>query len=217
MGKPKKKRRQAKTVATDSPESERPGQQMEEPQSQEGRPDPALETGQDEAAVGLVEPPEAAVDRLTAELEQQTDRYLRLAADFDNFRKRVVRERSETWLRAQADVVSSILDGLDDLARVAALDLQGATAQDVLSGVELVERKLIRELESAGLQRVGVEGERFDPNDHEAVSTAPAPDTDQENLVAMVLQPGYRFGSVLLRPARVQVFVESQTQGDGGE
>ena len=217
MGKPKKRRRQAKTGATETAESEHPGQQMEAPQSQEKRPDPALETGQDEAAIGLVESPEAAVDRLTAELEQHKDRYLRLAADFDNFRKRVVRERSETWLRAQADVVSSILDGLDDLARVAALDLQGATAQDVLSGVELVERKLIRELGSAGLQRVGVAGERFDPNDHEAVSTAPAPDADQENLVAMVLQPGYRFGSVLLRPARVQVFVESQTQGDGGE
>jgi molecular chaperone GrpE len=162
----------------------------------------------------VLEPPEEAIKRLTREQDDLRDRYLRLAADFDNFRKRVARERSVTWGRAQADVVSSLLDALDDLERVSSLDLTEAKATDLLAGVRLVERKILRQLESSGLEKVGVEGETFDPNDHEAVATAPAPSTEQEDLVAMVLQPGYRFGRVLLRPARVQVFVEADEAND---
>src|SRR5205823_12511588 len=70
----------------------------------------------------IVEPAEGHIGRLTDELAQARDQYVRLAADHDNFRKRVARERTETWARAQADVVSSILDALDDLGRVAHLD-----------------------------------------------------------------------------------------------
>ncbi len=164
----------------------------------------------------LVEPLEQAVERLTEEAAHHKDRHLRLAAEFDNFRKRTSRERTEIWSRAQADVVSSILDALDDLGRVAHLEPDQTTVADVISGVELVERKILRELEGAGLKRVGVSGEAFDPNHHEAVATAPAPNAKQDNTVAAVLQPGYRFGGVLLRPARVRVFVLMESQDDGG-
>jgi molecular chaperone GrpE len=174
--------------------------------------------GPPEAPTGpaLVELPAEAVRRLEDEITDLKDRYLRLAAEFDNFRKRTQRERTETWSRAQAHVVSSVLDVLDDLARVGHLDPERTTVADVLSGVELVERKLVRELEAAGLERVGEAGAPFDPSVHEAVTTVPAPAPDQDHHVALVFQPGYRFGGGLLRPARVSVFVWQAPTVDGG-
>src|SRR5687768_9653146 len=71
--------------------------------------------GTPQTGAALVEPSEEHIRRLTDEVAQAKDQYLRLAADMDNFRKRVAKERSETWTRAQADVVSDILDALDDL------------------------------------------------------------------------------------------------------
>ena len=161
------------------------------------------------AGSALVEPLEEHIRRLTDEVAQAKEQYLRLAADHDNFRKRIAKERSETWTRAQADVVSGILDALDDLGRVAHLDPGKTTARDLLTGVEMVERKILKELEGAGLERVGNVGEPFDPHRHEAVATVPAPSADQDHVVAAVFQPGYRFGGALLRPARVQVQVWS--------
>ena len=184
------------------------------------RPEPVTEApppdNTEAAGAALIERPEEATKRLSEELEQLRDQHLRLAAEFDNFRKRTQRERTETWARAQAHVVSNILDALDDLARVAALDPSSAQANDVLAGVQMVERKLIRELQSAGLERVGEPGERFDPHRHEAVTTAPAPGPEQDHVVASVLQPGYRFGGALLRPARVMVYTwQESPPGDG--
>lgn len=155
----------------------------------------------------LVEPPAQMIERLSEELEQLKDRHLRLAAEFDNFKKRTQRERVESWSRAQAEIVVSVLDSLDDLGRVAHFDAEKIPVRDVLAGVELVERKLLRALAGAGLERVGAEGEPFDPHTQEAVSTLPAPTADQDHRVASVLQPGYRFGGALLRPARVSVYV----------
>lgn len=155
----------------------------------------------------LVEPEPQAIQRLSEELEQIKDRHLRLAAEFDNFRKRTQRERAEAGSRAQADLAASILDGLDDLGRVGHLDAQTTPARDVLAGVELVERKLAGVLAAAGLERVGTEGERFDPNVHEAVTSVPAPTVEQDHRVASIMQPGYRFAGQLLRPARVSVYL----------
>ncbi|HXV87418.1 MAG TPA: nucleotide exchange factor GrpE [Gemmatimonadales bacterium] len=167
------------------------------------------------AGPALVEIPEEAARRAQEEAAELKDRYLRVAAEFDNFRKRTQRERTETWSRAQAHVVSTILDVLDDLARVARLDPERTAATDVLAGVELVERKLVRELESAGLERVGQPGTPFDPNLHEAVTSLPAPSGEQDHTVAQVFQAGYRFGGGLLRPARVSVYLWQPPSGDG--
>lgn len=190
------------------------GKRRTEPEPEVSTPPIPPETG----GSALVEPPAEAAHRLTAELEQLKDQHLRLAADFDNFKKRTQRERSETWARAQANVVSNILDVLDDLVRVAALEPAQVQPKDILEGVQLVERKLVRELQGAGLERLGASGERFDPNLHEAVATAPAPSPDQDHIVADVLQSGYRFGGALLRPARVTVYTwHDDSAADGGQ
>jgi molecular chaperone GrpE len=138
------------------------------------------------------------------------DRYLRLAAEFDNFRKRTVRERAEWRERAQADLARQLLETLDDLGRVTALEAENVTVHDVIEGIHMVERKLLQELEQAGFERVGSRGEPFDPNHHEAVATQPATDEAPAGTVGTLLQPGYRLGNVLLRPARVIVTVDSE-------
>ena len=186
-----------------------------EPLETLGRPDPIDPV--DESAVldrALVEPSDQAVIRLQEELETLKDRHLRVAAEYENFRKRTARERTELWSRAQADVVSGLLDALDDLGRVSDLDPQVATAEDVIKGVELVERKLFKELETAGLERVGEVGQPFDPNQHEAIGSLPATSAKEDHTVGSVLQPGYKFGGALIRPARVQVRMWS---GDASE
>jgi len=183
--------------------------------------DAAAESGAEKSVgddhLALVEAPEAAVQRLTTEVAEQKERCLRLAAEFDNFRKRVERQRSEIRQNARTEVIRSILETLDNLARVTALDTTDANVNDVIAGVQMVERSLMRELEGAGLTQVGSVDQRFDPNDHEAVSTAVAPEEEKVDLVAAVLQAGYRFGGTLLRPARVQVYVAPLLEEESGE
>jgi len=189
--------------------SKHPAEAVEDPVAPE-TVQPETSPVQDAAGAAggaLVEPADETVRRLTGQVEELNDRLLRLAAEFDNFKKRTQRERSETWSRAQAEVVAGVLDTLDDLGRVAHLDPEATSARDLLAGIELVERKLLRELTGAGLERVGVPGDAFDPNSHEAVASLPAPDAGQDHTVAAVMQPGYRFGGSLLRPARVSVYV----------
>ena len=170
-----------------------------------------------ESAEEVPELPEEAVLRLQAEVADLEDRYLRTVAEFDNFRKRTTRERAEMRARAQADVVSKVLDALDDLNRVLKVDAEQAAVRDVISGVEMVERKLLKELEDAGLKRIEADGKPFDPNEHEAVGMVPAESPELDGTVHTVVQVGYRFAQTLLRPARVIVQMVSTDQPSGGD
>ena len=138
-------------------------------------------------------------------LDEQRDKYLRLAAEYDNFRKRSVRERSEAATRGQAELLRHLIDALDDLARFAHVDPEVAEARTVVQGVEMVERKLLKALASAGLTVVSPEDSSFDPELHEAVATEPAQSPEDDHVVSRVFQPGYVFNGQLLRPARVVV------------
>ena len=147
--------------------------------------------------------PEAAPD--TAEVDAWKDRPLRLAAEYDNFRKRTTKERAEVWSRAQAELVSRLADALDDLARFAHIDPAEIDSKTLHEGVDLVDRKVWKTLEAAGVSRIDQAGVAFDPNVHEAIATQPAPKQDQDHTVGQVVQPGYKMGDTLLRPARVVV------------
>lgn len=171
--------------------------------------DPAPETG--EGAVDPVpgnlplEIPAEAVRRLEDELAEVRDRQLRLAAEYDNFRKRAARERDELATRSQAALVVRLLDVLDDLDRVVA----GGAGQEsdvIQQALVLIDRKLRKELEAAGLERIDPVGQRFDPTLHEAVAVLPAGDDQPDHVVATTFQVGYRFKGSLIRPARVQVY-----------
>jgi molecular chaperone GrpE len=148
--------------------------------------------------------------REARELREAADKYLRLAAEFENFRRRVARERSEDRSRAQADLAKQLLEPLDDLARFAHLDPYATDAATVVQGAELVERKLLKALGAAGLTVVNPVDQPFDPNFHEAVSTEPALAPEDDHMVARVYQPGYLFNGIPLRPARVVVKLWSE-------
>ncbi|HEX2077447.1 MAG TPA: nucleotide exchange factor GrpE [Longimicrobium sp.] len=139
------------------------------------------------------------------ELATLRDRHLRLAAEFDNYRKRVEREREETRVRAQAQLLERLLEPLDDLARVADYDPATTPSGALHEGCEMVERKFLRAMEAAGMEEIEAEGRPFDPTIHEALTTVPAETAEEDNMVAQVYQKGYRLKGVLLRPARVVV------------
>jgi molecular chaperone GrpE len=170
---------------------------------------PAEAENPPESAVGAVGLPaelsEEAVKRLEDELAELRDRHVRLAAEYDNFRKRAAKERIELTDRAQAALAGKLLDVLDDLDRV---ESGGQLSENdvVQQALILIERKLRKELEAAGLERLDPAGAPFDPSLHEAVSVLPAPDPSKDHTVSATFQAGYRFKGSLLRPARVQVF-----------
>ncbi len=146
-------------------------------------------------------------DRAVAELR---DKYLRLAAEFDNYRKRTMRERAESGARAQGELLKHIVDSLDDLGRVTAVDPASTDAGSVIQGVDLVAKKLLKSLIAAGLELIDPLNQTFDPSVHEAVATEPALSPEDDHVVSQVFQPGYRFNGQLLRPARVVVRQWSQ-------
>jgi len=130
------------------------------------------------------------------------DSYLRLAADFDNYRKRVAREQVEWTSRANERLLNELLPVLDDLERAleAAAEHEEAKLEE---GVRLVHRSLLGLVERHGLSEIETEG-AFDPHVHEALLAQPGEGAD-EGAVLQVLQKGYRLGDRVLRPARVIV------------
>jgi molecular chaperone GrpE len=171
-----------------------------DPDTGEPVPTPASSAPSDGPAASAARSSQGA-----SEADVWKDRHLRLAADYDNFRKRTARERTETWSRAQAELVSRLADALDDLSRFAHIDPAEIDSKTLHDGVDLVERKVWKELEGAGVTRIDQAGVPFDPNIHEAVTTQPAAKPEQDHTVGQVVQPGYKMRDTLLRPARVVV------------
>ncbi|HEY8104316.1 MAG TPA: nucleotide exchange factor GrpE, partial [Gaiellaceae bacterium] len=130
------------------------------------------------------------------------DSYLRLAADFDNYRKRVAREHAELTSRANERLLNELLPVLDDLERAleAAAEHEEAKLEE---GVQLVHRSLAGLLQRHGLTEIDTAGP-FDPHVHEALLAQPA-EGAEEGSVLQVLQKGYRLGDKVIRPARVIV------------
>lgn len=136
---------------------------------------------------------------------EQQDKYLRLAAEYDNYRKRSVRERQEASARGQADLLRGLLDAFDDLTRFAHVDPATTDTKTVVDGVAMVERKMLKTLTGVGLELINPVDQTFDPARMEAVATEPALSREDDHVVAKVYQQGYLFNGQLLRPARVVV------------
>ena len=152
---------------------------------------------------------EGELKKLTDERQEMNDRLARRQAEFDNFRKRTERERTETYNRALGEVVRRLLPVLDNLQR--ALDAERVVEvkeseefRHFLHGVELINRQLGGVLEGLGVEVVPTVGERFDPHVHEAVATEET-DAHEPDTVTQEMQRGYRLGDKLLRPAMVKV------------
>ena len=144
-------------------------------------------------------------DPLLRELQETRDRHLRLAAEYDNFRRRAARERQEAGWRAQGELVRGLLDALDDINRFSSVDPSTVDAKSVVEGMQLVERKLVKSLAGHGFEIINPTDHPFNPALHEAASTAPAQSEEEDNLVAATFQVGYVINGHVLRPARVVV------------
>jgi len=162
-----------------------------------------------------VAPSDEAIARLEREVLEWKDRALRASADFDNYRRRATKERDEANGRGQAHAFARIIDVIDDLARVAHLDPTTTSAEALHEGMLAIERKFMKTLETAGLERIDPAGQPFDPTTQEAVTSVPAPDAAADHTVAAVYQHGYSYRGQLLRPARVAVFQWSGTAPAG--
>ena len=175
-------------------------------QVDESLDDTADSDGVDGAGVTTEEPTvEDKISELQREMTLEKDKYLRLAAEFDNYRKRIMKERVEAEARGQGELVRQLLDLLDDIARFAHVDPSVTDSATLVEGVAMVERKLEKSFRAAGLEIVNPKGEKFDPNLHEAVSAQPTDSPEDDHLISQVYQVGYTFKGQLLRPARVVV------------
>lgn len=141
------------------------------------------------------------------EAEARRDEYLdalqRARAEFDNFRKRTLKEGAALRTHGQADVVSRLLDVLDDFDRT--MEAIGGADESLVTGIGLVRDKLAKTLADVGLERIDEVGIPFDPNKHEAVQQRSADPPIGEQQVAEIFRPGYRLGDRVLRAAMVVV------------
>jgi molecular chaperone GrpE len=149
--------------------------------------------------------PENGADPIQEELETLKDRHLRLAAEFDNFRKRSRDEVLQASTRGQATLLSTLMDVIDDFQRMHEVDPATATLDSVLEGLVMVDRKLGRLLADFGLEMIDPTGDPFDPATMEAVLRIPTAEAEEDDRVDQVLQRGAIFKGHLVRPARVAV------------
>jgi molecular chaperone GrpE len=158
------------------------------------------------AAGGPLEALRAEAEDKTRQAADAQDRYLRVLADFDNYRKRIGREREEWRRQAQEELLREILSVLDNFDRALAAE-PASDAGGFRAGVELIHREFLKILERLGVRPFGAVGEPFDPLRHEAVGRAERSDVADQTVLSET-QRGYLFHERVLRPARVVVAVE---------
>jgi molecular chaperone GrpE len=169
----------------------------------------------DDAAEQVADPPEggaaaddgdaaAGIGELQRQRDDYYDRLLRKQAEFDNYRKRVDRERQSVAESAAADLIADLLPLVDDMERALKADTGKEGAEAYRRGVELIHRQLLELLRKRGVRPIEALGQDFDPNYHQAVSHESAPGR-REGEVIEEFRRGYMLGDRLLRPAMVKV------------
>jgi molecular chaperone GrpE len=148
---------------------------------------------------------ENEMEKLQAELSEQKDKYLRLFAEFDNFKRRTAKERIELIQTAGKEVIASVLDVLDDCERAEKTMESVQDTAAVKEGVQLVFGKLRAVLEQKGLKPMTSVGEEFNPDLHEAITEIPAPTPELQGKVIDQVQKGYYLGDKIIRFAKVVV------------
>lgn len=167
-------------------------------ESQEG-------AAQEAEAENFEEEGEDELTKVRNEVKEISDKYLRLVAEFDNFRKRTARERNDLIKSAGEDIIKSLLDVLDDAERA---ELQLEKSDDIGSlktGMELIFNKLRGVLAAKGLQRMESKGEEFNPELHDAITEIPAPSDKESGKILDEVQAGYLLNDKIIRHAKVVV------------
>lgn len=171
---------------------------MKEKEKEEKKPPEAQAPPEAEESGKLIE----EAERLRRELEEQKDQYLRVLAEYDNFRKRTANEKSAVYNNAVSDTVLAILPIADNIGL--ALEQENASAEDMRKGVEMIQSQIEAAFEKLGITPVGEVGEAFDPNLCNAIAHI-EDESLGENVISQVFQKGYKLGDRMVRHAMVQV------------
>ncbi|MBP2834183.1 nucleotide exchange factor GrpE [Aquimarina sp. U1-2] len=141
--------------------------------------------------------------QLKEELGKEKDKFLRLFAEFENYKKRTSKERLELFKTASQDVIQAMLPVLDDFDR-ALKEIEKSEDKDLIKGVELIHNKLKETLKSKGLAEVDVDaGDTFNADDHEAITQIPAPSEELKGKIVDVIEKGYKLGDKVIRFPKV--------------
>lgn len=148
---------------------------------------------------------EEKIEQLEAQLAEMKDKYLRQVAEFDNYRKRTLKEKTELILNGGEKVLTALLPVLDDLDR-ASENLQKSDDVEALrKGVELISQKLLGVLHNQGLKEIDTAGKDFNTDYHEAIAMVPAQSDDQKGKVVDCVQKGYMLNDKVIRHAKVAI------------
>jgi len=142
-------------------------------------------------------------ERLKEDVQKEKDKFLRLFAEFENYKRRTSKERLELFKTANQEVMTAMLPVMDDFDR-AMNELKKSGDENLLKGIDLIHNKLKETLKAKGLERIEVEqGSTFDSEIHEAITQVPAPSDDLKGKIVDVVEPGYKLGERIIRFPKV--------------
>ncbi|RXP55140.1 nucleotide exchange factor GrpE [Lutibacter sp. HS1-25] len=145
------------------------------------------------------------LEQLTEEVKQEKDKFLRLFAEFENYKKRTSKERIELFRTANEDLMTVLLPILDDFDRGLA-EIKKAKDKELLKGMTLINNKMLNVLTQKGLTPIKVDaGEPFDAEQHEAITQIPAPSEDLKGKIIDVIEQGYKLGDKIIRYPKVVI------------
>lgn len=184
------------------PESDDPTQRVEEAETTEAEVD---DVEQDDDEATEVADFMKKYQEVQAQLEEKSKDYLYLMADFDNYRKRTIKEKGEIIKNAAERIIKELLPIVDDFERGLEATKQETDGQQVRQGMELIYQKLVKLLESNGVKPIESTGKEFDSDLHDAIAKIPAPDEDSKGKVVDTTTKGYTLNDKVLRHAKVVV------------
>jgi len=160
----------------------------------------------DSDAQGIQDEEPTVEEKLQDDLAKEKDKFMRLFAEFENYKKRTTRERIELFKTASQDVMVAMLPILDDFERALMHIEEDKEAEELRKGVLLIYQKLISTLEQKGLSKIDVnKGDAFNADIHEAVTQIPAPSDDLKGKIIDIVEQGYKLGDKVIRFAKVVI------------
>jgi molecular chaperone GrpE len=145
------------------------------------------------------------LDRLTKELAEMKDKYLRIFAEFDNYRKRTIKEKQDIIKLASRDVLNAVLPAVDDFDRAIRVASENENEAAIPEGIILIYHKLFKSLEQQGIKEMETNGQDFDPEMHEALTKVPAPNDELKGKIIDTIEKGYSLNDKIIRYAKVVV------------
>ncbi len=178
---------------------------LNNPSEEATQEEPQAEGSQEETELSEEEKLKEELAKAQEENASMQDKYLRLSAEFDNYRKRTLKEKSELIKSAGERVITDILPVLDDLERALQNMQKSEEAKALAEGVELIHGKFLKVLSQQGLKKIETEGKEFDTDYHEAIAMIPASSEDMKGKILDCVQTGYTLNDKVIRHAKVAV------------